>query len=216
MKYCYFVNILVFLMMFFLLRHPVSDMQQTSMLLANMFLDMLWLKVAKQGKQQMRRIFNLVTLHLLAAHLFYPGLEICYFWYISFCLGKNHKYPGFPVSRHLHPPQGSSKHTGSSGRYNSEVSGCLQPPVVCKCVKYQRQREEDWRSDLPHTVAGISTTHAVVHHHLVGSCAGETVPILQTLRVGQPATAPYGSCLISNYLNCFPADVCLVRSSILL
>ena len=43
-----------------------------------------------------------------------------------------------------------------------------------------------------------STSPTSWSSYLVGACAGETITVLQTLRVGEPTTAPYCSCLVSN------------------
>ena len=44
-----------------------------------------------------------------------------------------------------------------------------------------------------------STSPTSWSSYLVGACAGETITVLQTLRVGEPTTAPYCSCLVSNW-----------------
>ena len=43
-----------------------------------------------------------------------------------------------------------------------------------------------------------STSPTSWSSYLMGACAGETITVLQTLRVGEPTTAPYCSCLVSN------------------
>ena len=43
-----------------------------------------------------------------------------------------------------------------------------------------------------------STSPTSWSSYLVCACAGETITVLQTLRVGEPTTAPYCSCLVSN------------------
>lgn len=117
--------------------------------------------------------------------------------------------------------------------YSFRTWGCLELKAVKWCFILENKPFGHWGSqergkkgqevhqgkaedDFGGGVATVRLTNTVVNHHLMCPWSSETVSVFHALRVREPATTSDDPYLITNWLWCFPANVCCIAGPIFL